>query len=323
MPKSCVQNFTDPDEYRTSLRAAGIDLVVTCQGHFRAGLTYAEVRQLHLLRCQEELPRIAFASLAPELAFVTFPTSRSPAIISGGVELRRGEFMFHGRGERFHQCVIGESHWGAIALAPEQLATYGRALTGMDVAPPPFGQVLRPPRPAVTRLLRLHAQASRLAETSPHVIAHPEVGRALQEEMIHALIECLTADHAPAASAAMRRHAEIMIRLEQVLTAHHDRLMPISKLSSAVNVSERSLRLCCAQFLGMTPSRYLRLRRLNLVRAAIRHADPATASVAELAKQHGFTELGRFAAFYWAIFGEMPSVTLRCLGSRSALAKSA
>jgi transcriptional regulator GlxA family with amidase domain len=48
-----------------------------------------------------------------------------------------------------------------------------------------------------------------------------------------------------------------------------------------------------------------------MARSALRRADPATASVAEIARSHQFSEPGRFAVTYRAIFGEMPSSTLR------------
>jgi AraC-like DNA-binding protein len=83
------------------------------------------------------------------------------------------------------------------------------------------------------------------------------------------------------------------------------------ELCVEIGVPERTLRLCCAEFLGMSPSRYLRLRRLNMVRTELRRADPATARVAEIARRYQFSELGRFAATYRAVFGEMPSDTLR------------
>jgi AraC-like DNA-binding protein len=61
----------------------------------------------------------------------------------------------------------------------------------------------------------------------------------------------------------------------------------------------------------MSPSQYLRMRRLNRVRRAFLDADPATAKVSDIARGHGFTELGRFAAMYRDAFGETPSTTLR------------
>jgi len=69
--------------------------------------------------------------------------------------------------------------------------------------------------------------------------------------------------------------------------------------------------VCCTEFLGMSPTRYLLLRRLNIARSALRRADPATASVAEIARIHQFLELGRFAVTYRTVFGETPSSTLR------------
>jgi transcriptional regulator GlxA family with amidase domain len=48
-----------------------------------------------------------------------------------------------------------------------------------------------------------------------------------------------------------------------------------------------------------------------MVRAALGHADSATANVSDIARRHGFLELGRFAAQYRAAFGEAPSATLR------------
>ena len=82
-------------------------------------------------------------------------------------------------------------------------------------------------------------------------------------------------------------------------------------LYSAVGVPERTLRVCCTEFLDMSPTRYLMLRRLNMARTALRRANPPTASVAEIARTHQVLELGRFAVTYRTVFGEMPSTTLR------------
>ena len=61
----------------------------------------------------------------------------------------------------------------------------------------------------------------------------------------------------------------------------------------------------------MGPIRYLTLRRMNLVRRALQRADASTATVTQLATDHGFWELGRFSVNYRQLFGESPSETLR------------
>ena len=105
------------------------------------------------------------------------------------------------------------------------------------------------------------------------------------------------------------RRAAVMNRFEEMLAAHPDRPLHMPELCAAIGVSERTLRHCCVDFLGMSPGRYLRLRQLRLARAALRRTDCAT--VAEVARRYGFGELGRFASLYRAVYGEAPSATLR------------
>jgi AraC-like DNA-binding protein len=311
MAESGIATFANPDDYQAGIGDASVDLIVTGGGDFNARLTWLNLRRLHVLRASENLPRIAFISLSPAQAFVSFPTSAGPTLTYGGLGLQFGDVVFHSRGERMHQRTNGESQWSLISLPPEQLAACSKALTGLKIISPPAGRVLRPSRGAAVRLLRLHSKACRLAETRHKLIANPEVARALEQELLHALVNCLTADDINGNLKTRRHHADIMVRFEDALTAHSGPPLNMPALCSAIDVPERTLRVCCTEFLGMSPTRYLLLRRLNMARSALRRADPATASVAEIARIHQFLELGRFAVTYRAIFGEMPSSTLR------------
>jgi hypothetical protein len=51
--------------------------------------------------------------------------------------------------------------------------------------------------------------------------------------------------------------------------------------------------------------------RLNMVRSALRRADPANASVTEIDRTYQFQEPGGFAVTCRSVFGKMPSTTLR------------
>src|SRR5207245_565830 len=212
--------FLDPDHYEASLRQAQLELVITSQGSFRARLTWAELHHLQLLRCEEDFPRIGYVSLAPRLVFVGFPAHCGPLPVWGGRELQAADIMFHSRGERLHQSTPGPSIWSVIALDLVQLDRYGRALSGKPLSPPPEGRVVRPSPRDAARLKRLHAQACRLAETRPRMLTHPEVARAIEQGLIHALVTCLVAAKIREDWAAERRHARIMIRFEEVLAEY-------------------------------------------------------------------------------------------------------
>jgi AraC-like DNA-binding protein len=311
MTESGTATFTNPDDYQAAIGGASVSLVLTGRGDFKARLTWLKLRHLHVFRGRENMPRIAYVSLSPARSFISFPLNCAPLPTWGGVELRPGDIVFHARGERTHQWTKGGSQWGLVSLPPRQLAVYGKALTEWELISPPVGRVLRPSPAAVAHLQRIHSKACRLAETKPEIIAHPEAARALEQELVHALVACLTADDAYGNLTTTRHHAEIMVRFEEALSARVGRQPSTPELCATIGVPERTLRICCTEFLGVSPGRYLRLRRLNMVRAALRGADPATARVAEIAQRYQFSELGRFAAAYRAIFGETPSATLR------------
>ena len=102
-----------------------------------------------------------------------------------------------------------------------------------------------------------------------------------------------------------------MRRLENFLEANLDRTLHLTDLCAAAAASDRTLRILCQEHLGMSPTRYLWLRRMHLARRALRMADPTTTTVTEIATSYAFWELGRFAVAYRSLFGETPSATLR------------
>ena len=318
MPASGTFTCSNPSDYAANFRNGGIELVFAHWGEFRARLTWVELSHLHLLRIQESLPRIAYVSLASERIFIGFPAHPDPLQIWGGVELQSGDIILHARGDHFHQRTNAPSRWGFVSVAPEQLAAYGKALAGVDLIAPPVARILRPPVLAKARMLRLHAQACRLAETKPEMIAHREVARALEQDLLHALVTCLAAAKVRDAPDGRQRNWGIMRRFEEALAVHRETHLRIADVCSTIGVSERVLRTSCADVLGMGPRQYLRLRRLNLVRAALRNASPSIASIAEIARRYGFPRWERFAALYRLVFGETPLPTYASHAPRDA-----
>src|ERR1700730_2202131 len=312
MPGSGTSTFIDCADYQASLGHLRIDLFLTSQDAFNARLTWATLHHLQLLHSEEDSPRIAFVSLTPTLVFVGFTTRPDPPMQWGGEELEPGDIIFHSRGEQFHQRTTGPCGWSLVGLAQQHLERYGGALSGRPLSLPAAARILRPAVRDAARLRRLHGQACRLAETRPKVLAHPEVARAIEQGLIHALVTCLAAK-ARDDGAARRHHTRIMVRFEEVLAGHSNRQLHLPELCALIGVSERTLRSCCAEVLSLSPSRYVLLRRVKAGRIALRDADPATANVAEIAGGCGFTELGRFAGAYQTAFGESPSTTLRRL----------
>lgn len=105
-------------------------------------------------------------------------------------------------------------------------------------------------------------------------------------------------------------HEALLVKAVAALSRYGEASLSIGELSRLVGVSERTLRSAFAATLGISPTRYLILRRLHLLRAALSIANPLTDTVASIAHTFGFSDCGRMAAQYRNLFGENPSITL-------------
>lgn len=88
------------------------------------------------------------------------------------------------------------------------------------------------------------------------------------------------------------------------------KLLSVSDLCKLTRVSERSLQYAFKEHFGITPQAYLKLFRLNNVRRELRRCDPSTTKVNNIAIRWNFWHMGKFAADYSKLFGELPSKTL-------------
>jgi AraC family ethanolamine operon transcriptional activator len=154
--------------------------------------------------------------------------------------------------------------------------------------------------------LRTHVASALSATALPAAARHTLVG-----EFLHLAATLRRSTDPPAArveSWSQRRAA--VRRVEEYLDAHERELPSLAELCSIAGTSERTLEYAFREQLGVSPVRYLRLRRLNAVRRELRAAEPGTARVTDVAMRWGFWQLGRFAVEYRALFGERPSQTL-------------
>ena len=310
MPASGSSIFTDADGYQANLQDL-LDLVVLHPRDFKARLTWVELPNLRLLRAQEASARVAYLRPPPEQVFVTFLTRHVSPLIYGGTKLQFGEIMFHSRGEHRHQRTTAATSWGSISLTSASLLNFGETIAGRHLVPPPFGRLLRPLPADQQRLLRLHAQAGRIAETNLDRIGHKEVIRALEQDLILALVTCLTTGEVGEDLAIRRQQVAVLVQLEAMFVANPFGMLRMKDICSSIGVSEQTLRTYCVSLLGMTADRYQRLRRLKLVRTELMRTNRVAANAADVIRRYGFADIHRFVTEYWDAYGEMPPIPPR------------
>ncbi len=312
MPGSVTSVFSEAEDFEAALREEGcLGLLVTGPGAFRARLTQVALHRLRLSAAEEYLPRIALVAAPADMILVVLPYGNGPPPIWGGIGMRTSDIMTLGAGQRLHTRTDGPSRWGSIWVPAAELVRYGSALTGATFAVPSAARWLLL-RPAMIRHLRhLHAAAIGAVESRSPAFIDAETAHGLEQQLVDALVEALSKGSAIEAAAATRQHQDLAIRFEALLETQPERYFGTAEICTSLGVSARGLRICCEEQLGMSPTEYVRRRRMQLVHRALRNGDPDAATISAVARRYGFRGLGRFAASYRALFGQLPSATLR------------
>jgi len=310
MLSSSVLSFSDPDEYSAAIRATTIDLTVIGNGQFTGKRTRIDFHRLWMQRLFESLPRTLHSAFVPGRAIITFGTAPGENMFWGGAATQSHNVIRHVDAEEAFQHSSGPTAWGAMSLPVPDMVAVGETMAGIDLTPPNRPLVLTPSPLAVARLQRLHQTAGILAEDVPAILAQPEAARGLEQALIEAMIHCLDSGELHEDRAARRQHAAIMRRFHQVVEKHLNEPLFIPELCREVAASERALNACCHEHLGMGPKHFLLLRRMHMVRRALRESTSAQTTVTAVATRYGFWQFGRLAVEYKALFGEAPSATL-------------
>jgi AraC-like DNA-binding protein len=103
----------------------------------------------------------------------------------------------------------------------------------------------------------------------------------------------------------------IMKRIGEWAADAPEETLNLLELSQVAGVPLRQLQHAFKAFTGMTPTHWLRLRRLNSAHRELLVSTPNDTTVAEVAMNWSFWHLGRFSSSYRALFKELPSETLK------------
>jgi AraC-like DNA-binding protein len=312
VPRSAVLNFADPEQFQQAVQPADIDVVVTGGGTFDANLTMVKLNSLWMQHGHFSLPAVVHSKIPAgrRMFFLQFDPDQAP-ILHSGTEVAPDEIICYPVGSEHHYRATGSYRCGGLSLSETDFAGYEEALTGRVQPAPVAMRVVRPQPDLMARLLNVHKAVTDLMTTAPDIMVHPEVERAIEQEVTRAVIACLADPDSVESHRPRLRGLSVIARLEQMLQARSGEPLYVTDVCAGIGVSERTLRLHCQEQLGMSPHRYLWLRRMNLVQRALAHAEPAASSVTSIANDYGFAELGRFAVSYRKLFGASPSATLR------------
>ena len=321
MAQSRVFTFTDPDAFQERVRASQVAILTSSRGEFRANLTQITYDRLWMQWGFDSLARIARSAIDPNRTVAMFLADpQQPAAQVGGNPMTSDSIVVHGRGSTNIVRTQGDHRWAALSLRHDDLAAAGEAIAGREVTCPSDTHLTMPTPATLAELRALHAQTIAIATTAPGTLAAPAVAKAMEQRIMRALIMSLTAGAPSERRWLPGQHARIVNRFLEFLEVTPNEPVYLAEICTAIGASERTLRTCCQEVLGVGPLRYLWLRRMHLARRALMHADASMTTVTEIATAHGFWELGRFSVEYRGLFDESPSESLRRPGKKADIA---
>jgi len=215
---------------------------------------------------------------------------------------------------------------GEYALIPIPEAHLENALRGLGLEIAPVKQAtLTPLRmdTAAFQLLNDTFQSLRaIAERTPGSVLSEEVRNTAERELLTRLALAIGQAQPSPPNGLKFDRMKVLRKAREFLTARAHSPVYLAELCAAVGVPERTLREIFQTLLGISPLKFLQLRRMRQARGALMQGSPHTQSVKAVALDCGFWELGRFAVEYKRLFGESPSATLAAEPKPSARANS-
>jgi AraC-like DNA-binding protein len=295
-----IFRFSDIDEFRSSVRNVSVDFTPLVR------TIAAEQTVLNLEGCSvnftKSFPRIVDAQLAPDCTAIGFTMDDGIPIRFNGVERDKSVVVIGGGGAAYTAIERTERQYASIVFTPAIVDRGWPAVTAN------FNMFETSP----TAQQRLRALVTQLLTALPQLGEPPslsETSAAVRESLL-GYIDGVFAEIVPtrwASLANSTRQWAIFREIRDVLEASLGRPIYSEELATQVGVSVRSMHDAILRYHGMSLHRYLRLRRLWLVR---RRLLAGAESVKAIALAFGFWHLGDFSASYRLQFGETPSQTL-------------
>ena len=295
-----IFRFYDIDEFRSSVRNLSVDFTPLVR------TISAEQTILNLEGCSvnfiKSFPRIIDARLAPDCTAIGFTMDDGVPIRLNGVERDKSVIVIGGSGAAFNAVERTDRQYASIVFTPEITNRGWPEVTAN------FNMFETSP----TSQQQLRAIVTQVLTAAPQPGAPPSVSEAslaIRESLL-GCIDGVFAEIVPtrwASLANSSRQFRIFQEIRDVLECSLGSPIYSEELARQVGVSVRSMHDAILRYRGMSLHRYLRLRRLWLVR---RQLIAGAESVKAIALASGFWHLGDFSASYRLHFGETPSQTL-------------
>lgn len=303
------QTFQDFDEYVDEIQDVDVEMMIN--GLVRSSWTIRslETSAVQIQEGSQGSGDITAGQFSSEGYFLYLPLKNAAAQSANGVQLNNESVVIMEPGCEFYMNSKVDHGWCSI-FVPTNAMPVPSKMSGVSQGK--------------CRVVQTSAEASRQsrdlivsllnAAESNETLGSSRALEASFKELTNfsaSLIDGRGKAEADTAGRPEIPRDEIFGRVMAAIEQAQNQPLLMADLLAACGVSERTLRSVFKERFGLSPSRYLQLRRLHQIRRALKAAEPRSTSVSNVLVEHGEWQFGRFAKRYRDAFGELPSETLR------------
>jgi AraC family transcriptional regulator, ethanolamine operon transcriptional activator len=247
------------------------------------------------------------------------PLSAHEFTVVDGVRFDRRKIGWMAPNVMFHIDAGRPGSWLTVAMSCEIVLDWARTHADEFDFSLLSRNLVRHASTGLLPLIRLAYRLFQIDAKSPEdirTIAAQRVARAEVMETVFGVLWPVGSGEPSQRRGLDRRR--VLERALELLDSPQSMAVCIQDLSAAACASERTVRNVFNDYLGMSPHRYLMLRRLHTIRSALHRSGPGD-SVTNICAKFGVWDIGRFAKQYRERFGELPSESLSAKRRESAV----
>jgi len=309
-----LTRFSEPDELLTALPGVTLRAVPLRDGGFDASLVSFTLGDI-ALQVGECSPAIILAATNDTMSVVQLPFEGLETFLLNGRPAPSCPVGLYGPGGGLERVSLQRTRHAALFMP----VVAAEALLSASAASPllrPGAQALLQARPLLwKRVIDLIRAATTTGMANPPIFDAEEACRSLRASLLHGMHELIAEPKQCGGSQIVREspaRRRIVRAADEYLQANPARPIYTDDLCGALGISTARLADAFRVTFDVSPHRFLKLRRLAMVRAALRsrNNDGLPPFIRTVALMHGFWHFGQFARDYRALYGETPSTTL-------------
>lgn len=291
------RTYRDADAFKPGVLGLRNEIIAAEQT-IQAGQTFIQFPGFAVYRLKT-FARIVDGQLAEDTTLVGFTMDDDVNLTFNGQRRAQQSIAVGHSGARYKAVEQGAGDYGVIVFTPA-IKDRGWPETADAFA------VVAVSETSLQRLRLLLASALDLAgdDKSESLL----LAGNLREELVCAIDDaCQAGGEEPPRSDTNTFYFEIVEGVDRYCAAHIEQPIYSTDIARHLGVSVRTVSNAVNQYRNTSLHRYVRLKRLSLVRRKLIEEDDSIKSVA---LAHGFWHLGEFASTYRQHYGENPSDTV-------------